>query len=152
MPQHGALPCRAPSGQSARSLRQCWRGVEAFKQPPAIHDRQGPARKLLPRVQLRRQPHGASTRSLLMLTTQQPIFRRFWHAVMPLSQLADGPQPFTLLGENIVLFLDEHGQPAALKDRCCHRTAKLSKGWCNKGRLQCGYHGWVYDRTGRVVE
>ncbi|HIV70992.1 MAG TPA: aromatic ring-hydroxylating dioxygenase subunit alpha [Candidatus Aquabacterium excrementipullorum] len=87
-----------------------------------------------------------------MLTTQQPIFRRFWHAVMPLSQLADGPQPFTLLGESIVLFLDEHGEPAALKDRCCHRTAKLSKGWCNKGRLQCGYHGWVYDRTGRVVE
>jgi phenylpropionate dioxygenase-like ring-hydroxylating dioxygenase large terminal subunit len=52
-----------------------------------------------------------------MLTTQQPVFRQFWHAVMPLSQLADGPQPFTLLGENIVLFLDEHGEPAALKDR-----------------------------------
>jgi phenylpropionate dioxygenase-like ring-hydroxylating dioxygenase large terminal subunit len=38
-----------------------------------------------------------------------------------------------------------------LKDRCCHRTAKLSKGWCNEGRLQCGYHGWIYDRNGRVV-
>ena len=87
-----------------------------------------------------------------MLTTQQPVFRRFWHAVMPLSHLADGPQPFTLLGESIVLFLDEHGQPAALRDRCCHRTAKLSKGWCNNGRLQCGYHGWVYDRTGQVVQ
>lgn len=90
-----------------------------------------------------------------MLTTRQPIFRKFWHAVMPLSQLADGPKPFTLLGENIVLFLDEHGQPAALKDRCCHRTAKLSKGWCPdgelKGKLQCGYHGWAYDRSGRVV-
>ena len=87
-----------------------------------------------------------------MLVTRQRIFRRFWHAVMPLSQLADGPQPFTLLGEDIVLFLDEHGEPAALKDRCCHRTAKLSKGWCNEGRLQCGYHGWVYDRHGRVVQ
>jgi phenylpropionate dioxygenase-like ring-hydroxylating dioxygenase large terminal subunit len=91
-----------------------------------------------------------------MLTTQQPVFRKFWHAVMPLSMLGDGPQPFTLLGENIVIFLDEKGDPAALKDRCCHRTAKLSKGWCPKegplaGKLQCGYHGWVYDRTGRVV-
>ncbi|WP_198970457.1 aromatic ring-hydroxylating oxygenase subunit alpha [Xylophilus sp. ASV27] len=86
-----------------------------------------------------------------MLTTRQPVFRRFWHAVMPLTDLADGPRPFTLLGENIVLFLDGDGQPAALKDRCCHRTAKLSKGWCHEGTLQCGYHGWRYDRSGRVV-
>ena len=86
-----------------------------------------------------------------MLTTRQPVFRKFWHAVMPLADLSAGPKPFTLLGEDIVLFLDEHGEPAALKDRCCHRTARLSKGWCKNGQLQCGYHGWTYDRTGRVV-
>ena len=63
-----------------------------------------------------------------MLVTQQPIFRKFWHAVMPLAMLADGPRAFKLLDEDIVLFLDEAGQPAALKDRCCHRTARLSKG------------------------
>ncbi|TSE26080.1 Methylxanthine N1-demethylase NdmA [Tepidimonas sediminis] len=87
-----------------------------------------------------------------MLVTRQPVFRRHWYAVMPLSALRDGPRPFTLLGENIVLFLDADGQPAALQDRCCHRTARLSKGWCKGGGLQCGYHGWVYDREGRVVE
>lgn len=94
-----------------------------------------------------------------MLVTRQPLFRRHWHAVMPLSDLAQGPRPFTLLGEAIVLFLDERGEPAALADRCCHRTAKLSKGWCvnadgqvcAQGRLQCGYHGWTYDRGGQVV-
>ena len=64
-----------------------------------------------------------------MLVTQQPVLRHFWHAVMPLSALAQGPKPFTLLGENIVLFLDGTGEPAALRDRCCHRTARLSKGW-----------------------
>lgn len=87
-----------------------------------------------------------------MLVTQQPVLRKFWHAVMPLSQLASGqPQPFTLLGEHIVLFLDAQGQPAALKDRCCHRTAKLSKGRCIDGALQCGYHGWTYNAAGRVI-
>ena len=94
-----------------------------------------------------------------MLVTQQPIFRKFWHAVMPLTDLANGPRPFTLLGVEIVLFLDASGQPAALRDRCRHRTAKLSKGWCvdaqgqacGQGRLQCGYHGWTYYGTGRVV-
>ena len=87
-----------------------------------------------------------------MLTSQQPVFRKFWHATVPLSALqGETPQPFTLLGEKIVLFLDEAGQPAALKDRCCHRTAKLSKGRCVNGRLECGYHGWTYNGTGKVV-
>lgn len=86
-----------------------------------------------------------------MLVTQQPVLRKFWHAVMPLTELANGPKPFTLLGENIVLFLDAEGAPAALKDRCCHRTARLSRGICVNGNLQCGYHGWTYSRTGRVV-
>ncbi len=94
-----------------------------------------------------------------MLVTRQPVFRKFWHAIMPLSELTGGPKPFTLLGENIVLFLDADGNPAALRDRCCHRTAKLSKGWCvndagdpcGQGNLRCGYHGWTYNRIGRVV-
>ena len=87
-----------------------------------------------------------------MLTSRQKVFRKFWHAVIPLTDLQRGaPLPFTLLGEAIVLFLDEHGHPAALKDRCCHRTAKLSKGRCVNGALQCGYHGWTYNAAGRVI-
>ncbi len=87
-----------------------------------------------------------------MLVTQQPVFRKFWHAVMPLSMLQGGaPVPFKLLGQDIVLFLDGQGQPAALRDRCCHRTAKLSKGRCVDGALQCGYHGWTYNAKGRVI-
>ena len=68
-----------------------------------------------------------------MLSTKQNVLRRFWYATMPLDKLADGPKPFTLLGEKIVLFADADGKPAALADRCCHRTARLSKGWCRDG-------------------
>ncbi|MGP0088363.1 MAG: Rieske 2Fe-2S domain-containing protein [Xanthobacteraceae bacterium] len=86
-----------------------------------------------------------------MLTTQQKVFRRFWHATLRMDDLHDGPQPFTLLGEKLVLFLDDQGEPAALMDRCCHRTTRLSKGWCDNGLIVCGYHGWTYDRTGALV-
>src|SRR5260370_8955704 len=86
-----------------------------------------------------------------MLTTKQRVLRRFWYAVIALDALGDGPKPFRLLGEDIVLFLGSDGKPAALKDRCCHRTSKLSKGWCKDGLLVCGYHGWTYDRTGKLV-
>ena len=86
-----------------------------------------------------------------MLVTQQPVLRRFWYAVMPMDKLDAGPQPFTLLGENIVLWKKADGSPAALRDRCCHRTAKLSKGSVDNDHIVCGYHGWTYDCSGACV-
>ena len=86
-----------------------------------------------------------------MLVTKQKVLRRFWYPVIPLSNLADGPKPFTLLGEKIVLWRDGEGRASALEDRCCHRTAALSRGYYEDGALVCGYHGWTYDRGGRVL-
>jgi phenylpropionate dioxygenase-like ring-hydroxylating dioxygenase large terminal subunit len=85
-----------------------------------------------------------------MLQTRQKVLRKFWYSTVPADSLKDGPKAFTLLGEKIVLFLDAEGKPAALEDRCCHRTAKLSKGWVENGDIICGYHGWQYDRTGKL--
>ena len=86
-----------------------------------------------------------------MLATQQPVLRRFWYPVMPVSALAEGPKPFRLLGEDLVLWLAAPDRPAAASDRCCHRSARLSRGFCRGGRLVCGYHGWEYDEAGHVV-
>ncbi len=49
-----------------------------------------------------------------MLVTQQKVLRRFWYSTVRLDSLKEGPKPFTLLGEKIVLFLDENGEPTAL--------------------------------------
>jgi phenylpropionate dioxygenase-like ring-hydroxylating dioxygenase large terminal subunit len=86
-----------------------------------------------------------------MLATRQKVLRNFWYATLPTDALKEGPKPFRLLDQPVVLFLDEKGEPAALEDRCCHRTAKLSKGWIKDGHIVCGYHGWEYDRTGKLV-
>lgn len=86
-----------------------------------------------------------------MLVTQQPVLRRFWYGLMPVADLAAGPKPFTLLGEKIVLWLDGDGKPAAVQDRCCHRTAPLSLGFVDKGAIACGYHGWTFDRDGKCI-
>jgi phenylpropionate dioxygenase-like ring-hydroxylating dioxygenase large terminal subunit len=86
-----------------------------------------------------------------MLVTRQPVLRRFWYAVMPMTKLDAGPQPFTLLGEKIVLWKRADGSPAALRDRCCHRTARLSKGSVEGDHIVCGYHGWTYDGRGACV-
>lgn len=87
-----------------------------------------------------------------MLVTQQPLFRSFWYPVLPVARLDDGkPQPFRLLGIDIVLWKVAEGRYAAMEDRCCHRTAKLSMGWVANERLVCAYHGWAYDGAGRCV-
>jgi phenylpropionate dioxygenase-like ring-hydroxylating dioxygenase large terminal subunit len=88
-----------------------------------------------------------------MLVTRQKVLRRFWYAIMPMAQLDAGPQSFTLLGEPIVLWKGAGGKPHALRDRCCHRTARLSKGFVDgDGNIACGYHGWTYDCTGQCVK
>jgi phenylpropionate dioxygenase-like ring-hydroxylating dioxygenase large terminal subunit len=84
-----------------------------------------------------------------MLVTRQPILRKFWYPVIPLVLIKDGPKPFTLLGQDLVLWLDGSGQPVAMDDRCPHRHAKLSKGWIDQGQLLCGYHGWTFNSAGR---
>ncbi|MFS0724612.1 Rieske 2Fe-2S domain-containing protein [Paenibacillus sp. 1P07SE] len=86
-----------------------------------------------------------------MLQTQQKIFRKFYYPVLPVAHLQDGPKGVKLMNENIVLWLDENGQPAAAIDRCCHRTAKLSKGTVREGSVVCPYHGWAFNRTGKCT-
>ncbi|HIK45357.1 MAG TPA: aromatic ring-hydroxylating dioxygenase subunit alpha [Leptolyngbyaceae cyanobacterium M65_K2018_010] len=87
-----------------------------------------------------------------MLVTHHPVFRRFWYPVIPMTDLADGPQAFTLLGEPLVLWLTAEGQPAALRDRCCHRSARLSMGLVQQGCVRCPYHGWAFDQSGACTK
>ena len=86
-----------------------------------------------------------------MLVTRQKILRRFWYPVMPVAMVEAGPQPFTLLGEKIVLWKSAEGSVAALADRCPHRSAALSLGWVDGNALVCPYHGWSYDGSGACV-
>jgi phenylpropionate dioxygenase-like ring-hydroxylating dioxygenase large terminal subunit len=79
-------------------------------------------------------------------------YRSFWYVVALSTELRpDAVLQRKVLGEWLAVFRDENGQPAALRDRCMHRNAPLSKGMVRNGQLQCGYHGWVYDKSGTVV-
>ena len=62
------------------------------------------------------------------------------------------PLPVRLLGEDLVLFRDEQGQPGLLGLHCPHRGADLSYGRLEDGGLRCLYHGWLFDCAGRCLE
>jgi vanillate O-demethylase monooxygenase subunit len=57
----------------------------------------------------------------------------------------------TIMNENVVFFRTENGSVAALEDRCCHRHAPLSAGRLVGNEVECGYHGFVFDRFGRCI-
>ncbi len=65
-----------------------------------------------------------------------------------------GRKPFAriILGEPIVFYRRENGEPVALEDRCCHRHLPLSLGQLEGDRLRCHYHGLCFDGSGACVE
>lgn len=79
-------------------------------------------------------------------------YRSFWYVVALSDELeASTVLSRKVLGEWLAVFRDEAGRPVVLRDRCMHRNAPLSKGQVQDGKLQCPYHGWVYDGRGQVV-
>jgi phenylpropionate dioxygenase-like ring-hydroxylating dioxygenase large terminal subunit len=64
----------------------------------------------------------------------------------------DGLFSRKVLGEAILLFRTEDDRIVALRDRCPHRLAPLSKGRKEGDNVRCGYHGLLFDATGRCIE
>jgi phenylpropionate dioxygenase-like ring-hydroxylating dioxygenase large terminal subunit len=82
------------------------------------------------------------------------LLRRYWQPAALSEELAPGgaPLPVRLLGEDLVMFRDDKGEPGLIGIHCSHRGADLSYGRVEDGALRCIYHGWLYDRCGNVVE
>ncbi len=78
-------------------------------------------------------------------------FADFWYILCESQQLKTHQVlGRTILGEWLVVFRGEDG-PVALRDRCIHRNSRLSQGKVCGGQIHCPYHGWVYDKNGKVV-
>ena len=74
-----------------------------------------------------------------------------WYVAAESHEVADNLIGRTICDRSVVLFRDEHGMPAALEDRCCHRHLPLSLGKRVGNVVQCGYHGLKFDRGGTCV-
>lgn len=62
------------------------------------------------------------------------------------------PVQVKILGEDIAFFPGKDGTIAALWDRCPHRGAYLSRGFCLfDGTVSCPYHGYTFDAAGTCV-
>jgi phenylpropionate dioxygenase-like ring-hydroxylating dioxygenase large terminal subunit len=65
--------------------------------------------------------------------------------------VADRPIARRVCGEDIVVWRSGTGVVAAAPDLCPHRQALLSGGSIVEGLLECPYHGWSFDGSGRCT-
>ena len=76
-----------------------------------------------------------------------------WYAVLLSKNLQKGAvKPVTFWGDSVAVYRDDRGLLHAIEDRCAHRHVPLSFGVVEGDRLRCQYHGWSYDKSGRLAE
>lgn len=71
-----------------------------------------------------------------------------WYVAETSQAVGRVPTAVRILGQAIVLFRKQNGDPVALEDACAHRKVPLSMGRLAGDQLECAYHGMVYDSRG----
>jgi len=75
-----------------------------------------------------------------------------WYVVLGSREVKRGKLlGVTRLGERLVLARDQEGKVFCLRERCAHRGAALSAGKLVGDCIQCPFHGFQYDASGRGV-
>jgi phenylpropionate dioxygenase-like ring-hydroxylating dioxygenase large terminal subunit len=73
-----------------------------------------------------------------------------WYAVLDSGEIPrDRPVGVTRMGEKLVFWRDRRGDVVCQRDRCAHRGAALSAGKVCGDHVQCPFHGFEYDASGR---
>ncbi|MFC1878826.1 Rieske 2Fe-2S domain-containing protein [Chloroflexota bacterium] len=79
------------------------------------------------------------------------MIRNQWYVVLDSIQVGKKPIGVTRLGEKLVFWRDTNRRVRCAFDRCPHRGVKLSLGKVQSGNLQCPFHGFEFDSSGRCV-
>lgn len=74
-----------------------------------------------------------------------------WYVAEWSEKVREKPVRVRMLGQDFVLFRDASGKVLCLHDVCLHRGGSLAGGWVRGDCIACPYHGWRYDRDGRVT-
>lgn len=97
--------------------------------------------------------HGAAARAEGADLRRVRIHPDHWYPLAWSRELKPGRTlAVSFAGEPIVLVRPKDGRVFALEDRCAHRQVKLSAGVVKGCTVQCGYHGWAYDASGKCTD
>ncbi|MFZ2256690.1 MAG: aromatic ring-hydroxylating dioxygenase subunit alpha [Clostridiaceae bacterium] len=80
------------------------------------------------------------------------MIKNQWYIVLDSNQLKKNKLiGVTRLSEKLVFWRDDHNNINCIFDKCCHRGASLSQGKIVHDHIECPFHGFQYDTSGKVV-
>jgi len=80
------------------------------------------------------------------------VIKNQWYAVLDAKELKKHkPAGVTRFSEKLVFWRDENDKISCIHDQCCHRGASLSAGRISNHHVECPFHGFQYDSTGKVT-
>lgn len=75
-----------------------------------------------------------------------------WYVVLESNEVPRGrPIGVTRFGERMVFWRTAAGDPVCLQDTCPHRGAALSLGRLQHETIECPFHGFTFDPSGRCT-
>lgn len=79
------------------------------------------------------------------------MIRNQWYVVLESNEIGKKPTGVSRLGEKLVFWRDQTGKVHAAADRCPHRGVALSAGKVLGDNLQCPFHGFEFDASGKCI-
>ncbi|WP_437663417.1 Rieske 2Fe-2S domain-containing protein [Sorangium sp. So ce1182] len=74
-----------------------------------------------------------------------------WYIALRASTLGKKPVELKLFGQPLVAWRDQAGRPVIMERHCAHLGASLADGKVVDGCIQCPFHQFRYDNTGKCV-
>lgn len=80
------------------------------------------------------------------------MIRNQWYAILESDEIKLGkPVGVTRMGEKMVAWRDGAGKAAVMSDLCPHRGVALSIGAIKGNYIQCPFHGFEFDTSGKCA-
>ena len=80
------------------------------------------------------------------------MIKNQWYAVLDSKELKKNmPIGVIRFSEKLVFWRDELDTISCIFDKCCHRGASLALGKVKDNHIECPFHGFLYDSSGKVT-
>ena len=80
------------------------------------------------------------------------MIKNQWYAVLSSKQVKKNRMiGVTRLSQKLVFWRDEADNVYCIFDKCCHRGASLCTGKLVNNHVECPFHGFLYDGSGKVT-
>ena len=98
-------------------------------------------------------PSKAYTDAGIFKAERSEIIGKTWQYVGHVEKVRNAGDYFVtdVDGESLIIIRDETGKLNGFFNVCLHKASRLLSGEGCRQRISCPYHGWTYDKSGKLI-